>query len=351
MHHGNHFYGHAHIMSRYVGLAYPPRIWGYLHPYRVVAAPWVYLLDIERQAEWEKTAPEREGTIVYPFHGWEGQQVLGSHASFVEEIKDAEGDVPITVCLHWNEYDNDEVRAIYENAGVRVITHGERGYLWQGTDTEFLYKQLTELRRHKRVVSNRMSSALLYAATAGAEIGIYGDPMVLESDHAVLGGVEKPWRLWPEMHQFAVPREIALEVAQGELGLADKMLPEEVIEAFGWGPEFEYQASLPPELLPQPEKERRGLRALLGEPDDYAHLRDGWRRPVRPMRVDVNTVPPLSPADLDGTSAEPRTIEVDDSHAHRAASHAPVDTAGAQDAVVPGDFGDEGVEPTPGSAQ
>ena len=30
MHHANHFYGHAHIMARYVGLEQPPRIWGYL---------------------------------------------------------------------------------------------------------------------------------------------------------------------------------------------------------------------------------------------------------------------------------------------------------------------------------
>ena len=30
MHHANHFYGHGHIMGRYVGADYAPRIWGYL---------------------------------------------------------------------------------------------------------------------------------------------------------------------------------------------------------------------------------------------------------------------------------------------------------------------------------
>ena len=86
MHHANHFYGHAHIMARYVGLDHPPRIWGYLQHgwnmhdgfavgtvftpqytkyvwseacarrgwaaglrnYMVVAAPWLYLLELER---------------------------------------------------------------------------------------------------------------------------------------------------------------------------------------------------------------------------------------------------------------------------------------------------------------
>ena len=30
MHHGNHFYGHAHVLARYAGLAEVPRIWGYV---------------------------------------------------------------------------------------------------------------------------------------------------------------------------------------------------------------------------------------------------------------------------------------------------------------------------------
>lgn len=276
MHHANHFYGHAHIMARYVGLEEPLRIWGYLQhgwnmhdgfavgtvfapaypklvwsqacarrgwaaglrDYRLVAAPWLYLLRMEEQEKW-LTQPgnrpdERQGTIVYPFHGWEGQQVVGNHAAYINEIKATEGDVPITVCLHWNEFDNPKVRREYEDAGVRVITHGERGYLWKDTDVAFLYRQLDEMRRHKRVVSNRMSSAILYASAAGIEAGIYGDPMALESDHAILGGVGKPRRMWPDMHQVSIPKDYARSVAAEELGALDVLHPEEVIEAFGW---------------------------------------------------------------------------------------------------------------------
>lgn len=276
MHHANHFYGHAHIMARYVGLEEPLRIWGYLQhgwnmhdgfavgtvfapsypklvwsqacvrrgwaaglrDYRLVAAPWLYLLRMEEQDQWltqpGNTPDEREGTIVYPFHGWEGQQVIGNHAAYINEIRCTEGDVPITVCLHWNEFDNPKVRREYEDAGVRVITHGERGYLWKDTDVAFLYRQLAEMRRHKRVVSNRMSSAILYASAAGVEAGIYGDPMALESDHAILGGVGKPRRMWPDMHQVSIPMDYARSVADEELGALDVLHPEEVIEAFGW---------------------------------------------------------------------------------------------------------------------
>jgi hypothetical protein len=263
-------------MARFVGLADPPRIWGYLqhgwnmhdgfavgtvfapnYPkfvwsqacarrgwaaglrrYKVVGSPWMYLLDLEGQQAWEAARPERRGTIVYPFHGWEGQQVLGSHTAYVEQVKQVEGDVPITVCLHWNEFNNDKVRAQYEQAGVRVITHGERGYLWKDTDIGFLYKQLDEIRAHARVVSNRMTSAILYAATAGAEVGVYGDPMALESDHAILGGVGKPRRLWPRMHAEAVPLDYARLVAEEELGAAEMLHPLELTQTFGWQTEL-----------------------------------------------------------------------------------------------------------------
>jgi hypothetical protein len=291
MHHANHFYGHAHIMARYVGLEEPPRIWGYLqhgwnmhdgfavgtvftpsYPkfvwsqacarrgwaaglrnYMVVGAPWLYLLELERQREWLASAEPRTGTIAYPFHGWEGQQVLGSHTAYIEEVKATEGDVPITACLHWNEYDNPKVRREYEDAGVRVVSHGQRGYLWQDTDVAFLYRQLHEMRGHRRVVSNRMSSAILYAASAGVEVGVYGDPMALESDHAVLGGVGKPRRIWPEMHQFSVPMDYAAAVANAELGADELLLPEEIIDVFGWAAEIE--RPLPPPSAPPLDEE------------------------------------------------------------------------------------------------
>ncbi|RYI22693.1 hypothetical protein EVU97_06760 [Dermacoccus sp. 147Ba] len=272
MHHANHFYGHAHIMAEYAGVQGVPRIWGFLqhgwnihdgfavgttfvagypklvwsntvarrgwalglHPYVVVGAPWAYLLEQHDQHGWEATEPEREGTIVYPFHGWEGQQIVGSHEEYMREIREVEGDVPITVSLYINEYRDARVRRIYESLGARVITHGERGYMWKNTDVNFLRKQLAEIRRHRRVVSNRASSALFYGASAGAQIGIYGDPMEIMNDHAILGGSQKPHRLLPELYQPFVPLELGRQLAAEELGQDALLNPAEVREAFGW---------------------------------------------------------------------------------------------------------------------
>ena len=70
--------------------------------------------------------------------------------------------------------------------------------------------------------------------------------MALESDHAVLGGVGKPRRIWPEMHQFSVPMDYAAEVANRELGADEMLLPAEVIDAFGWAPEIAQPGPPPP---------------------------------------------------------------------------------------------------------
>ncbi len=272
MHHANHWYGHANVMSRYTGLAGIPRIWGYLqHGWNshdgfavgtafapgfpkfvwsesvarrawaaglrniaVVGSPWSYLLGLYGQDEWEANNPRREGTIVYPFHGWEQQNVVGSHADYVKEIRAVEGDVPITVCLYWNEYKDASVRRAYESDGFRVITHGYRGHMWRDTDQEFLDNQLREIRGHRRVVSNRMGSALFYGASTGAEVGIYGDPMVLEAERAILGGMQKQQRMFPLMHQPHVPIEMARQWAREELGMDELLSPAEIRNTFGW---------------------------------------------------------------------------------------------------------------------
>ncbi|MBO1755630.1 hypothetical protein [Allobranchiibius sp. CTAmp26] len=271
MHHANHFYGHAHILARYAGLAEVPRIWGYLQhgwnthdgfavgtyfapnfpkfvwadsvarrawatglrDVEVVGSPWAYLLKSEERYG-DTPEPEREGTIVYPFHGWEQQNVIGSHDSYVRDIRRVEGDVPITICLYWNEFKDASVRRSYEDAGFRVISHGYRGHMWKGTDVHFLDKQLDELRRHKRVVSNRLGSALIYGASVGADIGIYGDPMILQAERAALGGREKQIRLYQQLHQPFVPRDYAQRLARYELGQDVLLTPRELRSVLGW---------------------------------------------------------------------------------------------------------------------
>ncbi|MCG5217242.1 hypothetical protein [Streptosporangium sp. KLBMP 9127] len=196
----------------------------------VIGSPWAYLLAMEpAQAE----VPERAGTIWYPFHGWEKHAVRGDHARLVDEIRGVEKG-PVTVCLYWLEYRDPEIRKWYERAGFRVICHGDRGSRWDGRGSGFLSKQLGELRRHRRVASNRLSSAILYGASVGCDVAVYGDPMTLEEERPEYGGTERRLRMWPELHGTEIDSTAAREVAAYELGFAHLAGPEELRVLFGW---------------------------------------------------------------------------------------------------------------------
>lgn len=267
MHHANSFYGHAAVLARYCGMPSAAPIWGYLQhgwnlhhgfavghdfipgvpklvwsqgvrrrgwamglrDYVVIGAPWAYLLRME-----PGPPGAGRGTIVYPFHGWEGQQIVGDHAAYADEVRAVEGDVPLTMCLYWNDYEQHDIRKTYEDKGFRVISHGRRGHLGVGGDADFLDRQLVELRAHRRVVSNRLGSALLYGASLGREIGVYGDPMVLQHDHAVLGGMARQLRLFPQLHHDRVDPDEAERTARVELGQDHLLAPEDLRHALGW---------------------------------------------------------------------------------------------------------------------
>ncbi|HEX4189376.1 MAG TPA: hypothetical protein VHZ06_00165 [Marmoricola sp.] len=276
MHTANHYYGHAHLFADYVGIPFPVIIDGYLQHgwnlhdgfavgtgfvpgaklfvwsesvlrrgwamgrrnYHVIGSAWAYLLEMEAAAAAvampaPDPATERSGTIFYPFHGWEGQEVAGDHAAMLRRLQEVETE-PLTVCLYWVEHRNDAIRAVYEDAGCRVITHGMRGFAYQGTDRDFLRKQYRELSTHKRVVSNRLGSAILYGASVGCEVGVYGDPMILENEDPVYGGIERQKRNWPELHQEFVPRDCVEPLAEAELGLRQVREPAEIMSLFGW---------------------------------------------------------------------------------------------------------------------
>jgi hypothetical protein len=269
VHHANHFYGHAHVLAEYCGLdpAKPPTIDGYVQhgwnvvdglgpgtPYApgkpiflwseqtrrrawsmgrrqatVIGAPFLYLLEFaEPPAD-----PARKGTIWYPFHGWERQDVEGDHRRLIDEIMATE-DGPVTFCLYWHEFRNDKVRATYEKAG-RVICHGYRGHQWLDTDIRFLHNQLGELRAHERVASNRLSSAIFYGVAAGCRPAVYGDPMQLESED--LSTAERIRRQWPELHGKHPDPAVARPSALAELGAGYLASPAELRTLLGWAHE------------------------------------------------------------------------------------------------------------------
>ncbi len=267
----NHWYGHAHVLARYCGLdtATPPRIngvlqhgWTFVHgfgsghrppigytrfawsdvcrrrgqiigwrEYYVIGAPFGYLLETEPV---DADAPEPEGTIWYPFHGTaDYETVSGDHQRLVDEIRATETG-PVTMCLYYVEYEQPEIRRFYEDAGFRVICHGQRGTKWQGTTDNFLITQLHELRRHKRVVSNRLSTAIFYGMACGLEAGVYGDPMDYVGVKDGFNGQTLIEHTFPELHAVHIDRAAGEEHARRELGLDQLLDPTELALILGW---------------------------------------------------------------------------------------------------------------------
>lgn len=270
----NHWYGHAHILARYCELAseLPPRIdgvlqhgWTFVHgygyghqpppgfthfvwsdvcrrrgqaigwrDYYVIGAPFLYLVELEEEPQ---PAPERTGTIWYPFHGTADYEPLaGDHQRLIDEIREVE-DGPVTMTLYYVEYEMPEVRSLYEEAGFRVISHGRRGSKWAGGASDFLYRQLRELRRHERVASNRLSTAVFYGIAAGCRPAVYGDPMELVGVKEGFSGEQLLEAWFPELHGTNLDLEECRLRADEELGGAWMLEPAEMRAAFGWSTE------------------------------------------------------------------------------------------------------------------
>lgn len=262
----NHFYGQNRVLADYVGIeSAPPPIWGYLqhgwHPgrgfpdrYQLVswlpALVWSFrnrrtavhgglrrvipigaaFLYLETMWPADPKAGAEAKTLVYPFHSAPGEVAVGSHAEFLRDVREREHN-PLTVCLYFLDAQEPEIRRVYEATDIELICHGDR------LDPAFLRRQMAALRSHERVVTNRVSTALFYAAALGKEVEVYG-PAFGVNRH------EEGWEFgafqraeWPELFdgnglRGADARLLGLE----ELGGRFVRAPQELVEILGWSP-------------------------------------------------------------------------------------------------------------------
>ena len=234
--------GHLqHGWSEAYGLSLPPRLVSWLpkfvysdanvaaclergvHPVIPLGDPFCYLM---RSRGDRPTAPT-PSTIVYPLHGWEQDDIVGSHDALIQAIRDRE-QLPVTVCLYWREFDQPDVRRRYEAAGFRVITHGYRD------DPLFTLRQYDELSAHTRVVTNRSATALWRGALMGLETEIYGPVFSILGDEEAEEYGRYQRARWPELCAGGLDGSDASELAAGELGRDHVRDVDELVEVLGW---------------------------------------------------------------------------------------------------------------------
>lgn len=185
-----------------------------------VGAPFVYEA-LSRRAD---STPAGQGTVIFPVHGIETQAISGDHRAAARRWYDTEG--PSTVSIYWSDARDERLVDAYLDAGHTCVTLGRR------TDQHFLGRLYGLLSGASRVVSNRLSTPVVYAAWLGREVGVYGDPMLLASEDP--DSLSRLEHLWPEFYGEQTTRDDARAVAAAELGADAVLSPTELRRALGW---------------------------------------------------------------------------------------------------------------------
>jgi hypothetical protein len=122
-----------------------------------------------------------------------------------------------------------------------VVTAGPRH------DPDFLSRILALMIASERVVANRLMTPVLYAASLGRDVGVYGDPMSLP---AHIHGQDAIRSVWPELYGETLDRAVTTDLARTELGFQHVLDPAELRSVLGWnsrpvGPAMQYWAGAP----------------------------------------------------------------------------------------------------------
>ena len=262
----NRFWGHIQLLAKYCGLDSQPWLNGYLqHGWNAtdgfgnylgskrfankyvwskrcqdliknsgkknvfaIGAPWIYLEDVYPQ----QLKQNQSGTIAYPVHSSSWSKMGDTNKEYANFLKDKYGE--IMVVLHRYDFANAETRNSYESIGHSITTHGV-GTPWEKDfDPLFLKKQRDLVSGFSTVVSNSMSTAVLYATSVGLKPEI-GGPISysitnIDDKASQVGDGSINW------NAKIMEPENQVNLWKTELGLACKRSPQELREILGWDP-------------------------------------------------------------------------------------------------------------------
>ena len=262
----NRFWGHIQLLAKYCGLDDQPWLNGYLqHGWNAtdgfgnylgskrfankyvwskrcedlikksgkknvfaIGAPWIYLEDVYPQ----QIKQNHSGTIAYPAHSSSWSKMGDTNKEYANFLKDKYGE--IMVVLHRYDFANGETRKCFESIGHSITTHGV-GTPWEKDfDPLFLKKQRDLVSGFSTVVSNSMSTAVLYATSLGLKPEI-GGPISysitnIDDKASQVGDGSINW------NAKIMEPENQMNLWKTELGLACKRSPQELREILGWDP-------------------------------------------------------------------------------------------------------------------
>lgn len=199
---------------------------GFRHVH-AVGSPFAYLLTLLAGAD-PSTRPSRVGaatvrTLVYPHHH-QGARMDEDYAIMLRDREVSE----VRVVLHSRDHEDHQVRAAYETSGFSVSCHGRRA------DPLFLFRQREALLRCDRVVTNRVSTALWYAAHMGCDVEVYGPVSDSWSEARGAAWATFQRERWPFLFASDLDQDEARAAAREELGVDHLRQPDELALLLGW---------------------------------------------------------------------------------------------------------------------
>ena len=194
-----------------------------------IGAPFLYLPRLRDFLP----APLPNSLLVFPFHGWEEQQLIGSLEQYADAIEELvkDGYSPVTVCLYWKEYENPVNRRIFTRRGWSVVTMGHRD-----NNPYFLHEQRLLILRHAHVTSNRVSTATFYALYLGQPFFLHGPVMGLSASDDPTGQLFDAWQRseFPMLSRQGYDGTAFRHIGEAELGLEYKLTPAALRRLFSW---------------------------------------------------------------------------------------------------------------------
>jgi hypothetical protein len=256
----NNWYGHTFVLARYCGLQIlNPPIYGslphgwrpdYSNPGRLalmsaplfawnesqasaattagvqhamrIGAPFIYACR-SLLGDAEGDIPAGTGTLCMPQHSVPGWQSTQDHSRFIAEVEATETG-PFTVALFYVDMSRSEVVSPYETAGWRVVSFGRRD------ENLFVYRVITEMVRHRSVVSDQVGTPVWYGAHLGRRVRIVGPPAA----HLYIDDANVFRDRWPSVFGAGVEGEEARALADLELDGSCILAPDALREALGW---------------------------------------------------------------------------------------------------------------------
>ncbi len=203
---------------------------------QTIGAPFLYLNLNQR---WDKPKYDGNKLLLFPVHTteWEGLlDPVSFFKGYVQEIERIKSEFDsIHACLYFIEYNNPQIRKVFQNADINVTTLGYRS-----RNPNFLTTFIKVANDFEYISSNILSTAVFYSLYLGKKVFIYGELPHPDQTSWNVSTVELMTdcvdllNSYPVLFKKNFDDKPHVEIGEYELGAGYKKTKHELASLFGW---------------------------------------------------------------------------------------------------------------------